>query len=96
LKNSERGFAPKRRRAKSEEFKENSPREREFPKKKSCQRWFVIFVKESPNPMDTKSTSRLKMMTKVIPLKPETREVLRKSLEDNGKRPDMKSKPKGK
>jgi len=46
--------------------------------------------------MDPKNIGRLERMEKVIPLKPETREALRKSLEDYIKLPDLKSKPKGK
>ena len=42
--------------------------------------------------MDSKNIGRLERTEKVIPLKPETREALRKSLEDYSKLPDIKSK----
>ena len=46
--------------------------------------------------MDSKNIGRLERTEKVIPLKSETREALRKSLDDYNKLPDIRPKPKGK
>ena len=55
-----------------------------------------IFALENRDNMDPKNIGRFERTEKVIHLKPETREALRKILEDYNKLPDTQSRRRGK